>query len=114
MIAGPQPMVNSAGRMSTETDNPPPPSPLDPAQSAQPGDGKARTESGGGPESALEEARAEVSRLKDQLLRTAADFDNFRKRTRRELEDAVRRGREELLRELLPVFDNLERAAAHA
>src|SRR5262249_32945116 len=62
----------------------------------------------------LAEARAEVGRIRDQLLRTAADYDNFRKRTRRELEDAQKRGREELLRELLPVFDNLERAVVHA
>jgi len=62
----------------------------------------------------LTEALAEVARIKDQLLRTAADYDNFRKRTRREVEDAQKRGREELLRELLPVFDNLERAAQHA
>jgi molecular chaperone GrpE len=62
----------------------------------------------------LAEARAEVGRVRDQLLRTAADYDNFRKRTRRELEDAQKRGREELLRELLPVFDNLERAVTHA
>jgi molecular chaperone GrpE len=62
----------------------------------------------------LEEAKAEIARVRDQLLRTAADFDNFRKRTRRELEDALKRGREELLRELLPVFDNLERAVVHA
>jgi molecular chaperone GrpE len=53
-------------------------------------------------------------RWKDQCLRTAADFDNFRKRARRDIEDAGRRGREELLRELLPVFDNLERAVSHA
>src|SRR5882724_1327404 len=62
----------------------------------------------------VEEARAEVARIKDQLLRTLADFDNFRKRTRREIDDAQKRGREDLLREILPVFDNLERAAAHA
>jgi molecular chaperone GrpE len=62
----------------------------------------------------LEEAKAEAARLRDQLLRTAADFDNFRKRSRRELVEAERRGREDLLRELLPVFDNLERAVSHA
>jgi molecular chaperone GrpE len=62
----------------------------------------------------LEEAKAEIARVRDQLLRTAADFDNFRKRTRREIDDALKRGREELLRELLPVFDNLERAVVHA
>ena len=43
-------------------------------------------------------------------MRTAADFDNFRKRSRRELEDTRKAGREELLKELIPVFDNLERA----
>lgn len=62
----------------------------------------------------LEEARAALQRIKEQLLRTAADFDNYRKRSRREIDDAHKQGREELLRELLPVFDNLERAAAHA
>jgi molecular chaperone GrpE len=62
----------------------------------------------------LETAQAELARIRDQLLRTAADFDNFRKRSRRELTDAERRGRDDFLRELLPVFDNLERAAVHA
>ena len=57
----------------------------------------------------LEAARADAARFKDSLLRTAADFDNFRKRTRREVEDARKAGREELLKEILPVFDNLER-----
>lgn len=58
--------------------------------------------------------QAEIARLRDQLLRTAADFDNFRKRARREQDDATRRGRETTVKDLLPVFDNLERAAAHA
>ncbi len=62
----------------------------------------------------LEEAKAEQAKLKDQLLRTLADFDNFRKRTRRELADAERRGRDDMLKEFLPVFDNLDRASAHA
>jgi molecular chaperone GrpE len=58
----------------------------------------------------LAQAQAEAARNKDAWLRTAADFDNFRKRTRKELEDARRTGREDLLRAVLPVFDNLERA----
>ncbi|HMA94565.1 MAG TPA: nucleotide exchange factor GrpE [Polyangiaceae bacterium] len=65
-------------------------------------------------ESSEEKLRAEAARLKDQLLRLAADFDNFRKRSRREIQDAERMAREDLLRELLPVFDNLERASQHA
>ena len=66
------------------------------------------------PPDPVAEAKAEAVKLKDQLLRTAADFDNFRKRSRREVNDAEIRGREELLKDLLPVFDNLERAMQHA
>jgi molecular chaperone GrpE len=62
----------------------------------------------------LELAKAEQAKLKDQLLRTLADFDNFRKRSRRELADAERRGRDDVLKEMLPVFDNLDRAGVHA
>lgn len=62
----------------------------------------------------LATAQLELQRVREQLLRTAADFDNYRKRSRRETEDGERRAREEVLRELLPVFDNFERAAQHA
>ena len=62
----------------------------------------------------VEAAQAEAARLKDQLLRVAADFDNFKKRSRRELGDAAKHSKEEVLRDLLPVFDNLERATSHA
>ncbi len=59
-------------------------------------------------------AQEDLKRTRDQLLRTAADFDNFRKRARRDVDDAQRRGSEEMLKAMLPVFDNLERAATHA
>lgn len=59
-------------------------------------------------------AQAETARLKDQLLRLAADFDNYKKRARRELSDTAKMAREDVLKELLPVFDNLERATSHA
>ncbi|MGZ3422331.1 MAG: nucleotide exchange factor GrpE [Polyangiales bacterium] len=62
----------------------------------------------------LEAAKADVAKLREQLLRTAADFDNYRKRSRKEIDDAHKKGSEELLRALLPVFDNLERAVVHA
>lgn len=60
----------------------------------------------------LVEAENKLAAMKDQLLRTAADFDNFRKRSRREAEDALAAGKESILKDLLPVFDNLERAVA--
>lgn len=72
------------------------------------GEGPAVVESA--PVDPLQQAKSDAERYRDQLLRTAADFDNFRKRTRRELEDAQRRGKEGAVKELLPVFDNLERA----
>jgi molecular chaperone GrpE len=71
------------------------------------------TQNNAGP-SADETSKAEAARLKDQLLRTLADFDNYRKRSRKEIADAERMAREDVLRELLPVFDNLERASQHA
>lgn len=61
-------------------------------------------------QSAVESARAERDRMREQLLRIAADFDNFRKRSRKEIEEVRRRTIEDTLRELLPVIDNLERA----
>jgi molecular chaperone GrpE len=59
----------------------------------------------------LEKAHAERDRMRDQLLRIAADFDNFRKRSRKEIEEVRRRTTEDTLREVLPIIDNLERAA---
>lgn len=61
----------------------------------------------------LAEAEQKAAALKDQLLRTAADFDNYRKRTRREVDEALGQGKESMLKDLLPVFDNLERAVLH-
>jgi molecular chaperone GrpE len=66
------------------------------------------------PQDPLSEARAEATRMKEQWMRTAADFDNFRKRARRDVEESRRAGREDLLKDLLPVFDNLERAIQSA
>jgi molecular chaperone GrpE len=56
----------------------------------------------------------EKGELRDRMLRIAADFDNFKKRNRKDLAEAESRGREALLKEVLPVIDNLERAVAHA
>lgn len=66
------------------------------------------------PPDPLETAQAEATRLRDLWIRSVADFDNYRKRSRRDVEDARKGGREELLKELLPVFDNLERAIQSA
>lgn len=51
-----------------------------------------------------------LAKLQDQMTRLAADFDNFRKRSKRETEEAVKYANEGILRALLPIMDNLERA----
>jgi molecular chaperone GrpE len=52
----------------------------------------------------------ELNELKDKYLRALADTENVRKRMRQQNEESVRLQRESLLRDLLPVVDNLERA----
>lgn len=54
--------------------------------------------------------QTEVENLRDRLLRTLADFDNFRKRVEREREEERRYSVVEPLREMLGIVDNLERA----
>ncbi|WP_305044984.1 nucleotide exchange factor GrpE [Geoalkalibacter sp.] len=63
---------------------------------------------------ALDECREEARRNHDLYLRAAADLDNFRKRAQREREDLAKFANERILREVLPVIDNLERALEHA
>jgi molecular chaperone GrpE len=65
----------------------------------------------------LEELRARVGELESErdehlatLQRVAADFDNYRKRAQRDQESLVARAGERLVKELLPVLDDLERA----
>jgi molecular chaperone GrpE len=57
----------------------------------------------------VEEQHAEVVN-DDRLLRLAADFDNYKKRAAREREEYVVLANERLLKELLPILDDLERA----
>lgn len=58
--------------------------------------------------------QAECEQLKDQLLRARAEFDNYRKRMLRDMDQARQSATSNLIRGLLPVLDNLERALAHA
>ena len=50
----------------------------------------------------------------ERYLRQVAEVDNFKKRLNREKEDAIRYANENLIKDILPVMDNLERAIAHA
>jgi len=61
-------------------------------------------------DAALDELRRERDALQDRLLRTAADFDNYRKRVERDRRDVADLAVADAMRDLLPIIDNLERA----
>ena len=52
----------------------------------------------------------EIANLKDQLLRSAAEFENLKRRTVRDVENAHKFGTEKLISDLFPVIDSLEKA----
>lgn len=58
----------------------------------------------------IQELEGEVATLKDRWLRAVADLENYKKRTKREIDEAVLRTTQKLLPSFLPVMDNLERA----
>jgi molecular chaperone GrpE len=58
----------------------------------------------------LAEAEAEIAALKDKWLRSLADLDNYKKRVKRDIDDAVHRAVQGMLGDFLPVGDNLDRA----
>ena len=63
---------------------------------------------------ALEEKEKEAAEYKDKYLRALAESENARKRIRQQAEESARIQREGLLRDLLSIIDNLERAVAAA
>ncbi|MDR3192289.1 MAG: nucleotide exchange factor GrpE [Treponema sp.] len=62
------------------------------------------------PEAELAKKDAELAEVKDQLLRKAADFENFRKRMNRERQDAIDFANQSLLLDLIPILDDFDRA----
>ena len=61
----------------------------------------------------LAQALDETKIHQEQYLRTLADMENLRKRTQRDKEELAKYANESILREILPVIDNLERAVEH-
>jgi molecular chaperone GrpE len=61
-------------------------------------------------EEQISKLRADLEDASDRVLRAQAELDNYRKRARRELEDERRYAAMPLLRDLLPVVDNIQRA----
>jgi molecular chaperone GrpE len=64
------------------------------------------------PEQELAEAKEEIAQLRDKMLRMAAENENFKKRMERERQLSLKYAGEVILREMLSVVDNLERAVS--
>lgn len=62
----------------------------------------------------LQAKEKEANENYDRYVRQVAESENFRKRANRERDEAIRFANEALVKDLLPVIDNLERAVAHA
>lgn len=60
----------------------------------------------------IEELKAELEQKNDLLLRTAAEFDNFKKRTEREKTTVAEFAKAGLIKQLLPILDNIDRASS--
>jgi molecular chaperone GrpE len=74
------------------------------------GDGTPISAGPATPEDRIAALEAERNETKDRMLRIAAEFDNWKKRARKEQTDAVAQAREAVLKDVLEVADNLERA----
>lgn len=68
---------------------------------------------GSGLEDEIARLEREAAREREQHLRTLAEFDNYRRRARREISEAGQEGRRELLLSLLEVMDDFDRAEEH-
>jgi len=83
-------------------------------------DSASRPESAGDSEAAmgvtakLDEKDRECAEAKERYLRLYAEFENYKKRAQRDQLDYTKFAAEKVIKELLPVVDNLERAVAHA
>src|SRR5438045_7980872 len=62
----------------------------------------------------LKERAAKADEHWDRLLRSTADFDNFKKRATREKQDAIKYANESLLHKLIPILDSLDMAQSAA
>ena len=62
----------------------------------------------------LVQKSSELAQIQDRFLRSAADFENAKKRLTKEREEFLKFALEDLIRDLLPILDNFERALLHA
>jgi molecular chaperone GrpE len=72
--------------------------------------GPAAAETAGAETDEVARLRAELAEKQDKVLRTLAEMDNLRRRTQRERDEYVKFANESLIKDLIPVLDNFDRA----
>jgi len=70
------------------------------------------TETPSSPEQKVAELETQLAESRDQLLRKAAEFENFRKRMNQEKQNAIEYANQSLLQDIIPIIDDFERAIA--
>jgi molecular chaperone GrpE len=106
--------ANEARATNESSPSPAATPPVAPAESAD-SPGEAPTAPAPPTAAEIEDLRARAAKADehwDRLLRTTADFDNFRKRAAREKQEAIKYANESLLTKLLPVLDSFDAARA--
>jgi len=78
------------------------------------GDQTTAGQSGNDLASQLEARERELADSKDRYMRLYAEFENYKKRSQRDQLDYTKYATEKVIKDLLPVIDNLERAVSHA
>ena len=111
-IAAYQAVADRSADLSAEEKAPAPCSPEPDSKTATDAGAAAEIDPGEAPTlpEQLAAKTREASEAYDRMLRVSAEFENYRKRSTREMEDFRKYANETLLRDLLPVVDNLERA----
>ena len=102
-IAGNEEMTNQCSENENQTT-----CKTDSNTSDEPADEKAENQD------PLAEANAEIEELKNKYLRTVAEFENYKKRTRKEVADLILNGGEKTVAAILPIIDDMERAIDNA
>lgn len=77
-------------------------------------DESKKTKKNASTQSQIQQLKEEKDQLHDQLLRKIAEFENYKRRTAREFIERVQNANENLITELLPVLDDMERSIEHA
>jgi len=80
------------------------------AQSGKPAAARSKKSKSTHPTKEIHDLKKQIEELNDKYLRLSAEYDNYRKRTLKEKMDLVKSGGEQVLINILPVVDNLDRA----